>query len=107
MPRTVPRNVDAAMRYATGDLPVLSAEMYDPGDGSITPEDAATRNKDPRSAARDGRKKRKVLSPSADPEQPEEDDKKKMRGRPRLETKDETAAEVTSRRLFYFGSTPF
>ena len=65
----------------------MSAETYDPGN-KVT---AATRAMGKR--ATENQKKRK--SPAEEVPDQEEEEKKRTRGRPRLDTKDETAAEVS------------
>ena len=78
------------MHYSQGDLAILSAETYDPG--NKLPAAISTSRK----AAQPSQNSRKRKSSPFDssPEQ-EEEEKKRTRGRPRLDTKDETAAEVS------------
>jgi hypothetical protein len=85
------------MRYSEGDLPILSAELYDDGPAYGSPKRlAATRKKQASSATRgaeDGPRKR-ARAQVADASE-HEDEAKRARGRPRLDTKDETAADVS------------
>jgi len=74
------------MRYPPGDPPILSAEIYDPGLPLLKRRFAIKTN-----AALDDMRKRAKSSQPESAEPP-----KRPRGRPRLETKDETAAEVSS-----------
>jgi hypothetical protein len=82
------------MRYPPGDLAILSAEKYDDG------IQLSSRNaRKPAAGAMTGeaqegpvRKRRKASSPHG---APEEEEKKRSRGRPRLEPKDETAQDVS------------
>ncbi|KAL2264607.1 hypothetical protein VTJ83DRAFT_7117 [Remersonia thermophila] len=77
------------MRYTHGDLPVLSAETYGGSGGfgsSIGPPPLSSRSSDPAS------KKRPRTRAAATPER-SGDEKKRARGRPRVETQDETAAD--------------
>ncbi|KAK3333018.1 hypothetical protein B0T19DRAFT_115016 [Cercophora scortea] len=85
----------SAPRYAQGgDLAILSAESYDPG-LSFEPSSraAVTRKAQPSiSNTEDGPRKR-AKRQSPDGEEREDDEKKRSRGRPRLDMKDETAAD--------------
>lgn len=85
------------MRYSEGDLPILSAELYDDGPAYNPPKRlATTRKKQASSALRgaeDGPRKR-ARAQVADASE-HEDEAKRARGRPRLDTKDETAADVS------------
>ncbi|KAK3291349.1 uncharacterized protein B0H64DRAFT_446577 [Chaetomium fimeti] len=83
------------MRYPEGDLPILSAELYDDGPAFDSPRRlTATRKKQASSSSRgpeDGPRKR-ARAQVADASE-HEDEGKRARGRPRLDTKDETAAD--------------
>lgn len=85
------------MRYSKGDLPILNAEVYDDGPAfGSTKRLAATRKKQASSSSRDpedGPRKR-ARAQAADTSE-HEDEAKRARGRPRLDTKDETAADVS------------
>jgi len=84
-----------AMRYPQGDLAILSAETYTSGipfPGPRSP--VARKSKAPSRPAEDGPRKRARVQPSADGIAQEEE-KKRARGRPRLDVKDETAADVS------------
>lgn len=84
-----------AMRYPQGDLAILSAETYTSGIPFPTPRSpVAKRSKAPSRPAEDGPRKRARVQPSGDGTGQEED-KKRTRGRPRLDVKDETAADVS------------
>ncbi len=84
-----------AMRYSHGDLAILSAEIYTPGlphaatGPTIRTRKAAARTSD------DGPRKRAKIRPTSGPFEREEEEKKRTRGRPRLDVKDETAADVS------------
>ncbi|KAB5543106.1 hypothetical protein GE09DRAFT_238302 [Coniochaeta sp. 2T2.1] len=98
-----------AMRYPAGDLAILSAESYDDGlkhhaSASASSSAAAAGKTRKTTAVVDvaavsqesphegpARKRRKTASPDAGGEDAEE--KKRSRGRPRLEPKDETAQD--------------
>ena len=85
----------AAMRYPDGDLAILSAESYDDGSLIPFPDRPAPKTKKktpPTTAGNDGPRKR-TKRQSSDPDE-NEGDKKRSRGRPRLDMKDETAADV-------------
>ncbi|KAH6843216.1 hypothetical protein B0I37DRAFT_214716 [Chaetomium sp. MPI-CAGE-AT-0009] len=83
------------MRYPEGDLPILSAELYDDGPTFDSPKRLmATQRKQASSSSRgpkDGPRKR-ARTQVADASE-HEDEGKRARGRPRLDTKDETAAD--------------
>ncbi|KAK3303622.1 uncharacterized protein B0T15DRAFT_401491 [Chaetomium strumarium] len=88
------------MRYSHGDLAILSAEVYNdsPASGPLTRRVAARRSRpSPPSSStspgpEEGPRKRAKTGPTG-PAEPEEEQKKRSRGRPRLDTKDETAAD--------------
>ncbi|KAK1754023.1 hypothetical protein QBC47DRAFT_33387 [Echria macrotheca] len=83
---------DSTMRYPQGDLAILSAEIYTPGvpfpatrsGPRKTPASARPQDDEPRKRAR-------IQEVTENPAQEEE--KKRARGRPRLDVKDETAAD--------------
>jgi len=85
-----------SMRYPKGDLAILSAEVYDDGPAFGASARIATTRKahaspSPRNTGEGPRKRARTQA--VDP--PESDDKKRARGRPRLDTQDETAADVS------------
>lgn len=84
---------DTAVRYSTGDLPILSAEVYTPGFSYGRP--ATTKKSSPPStrSSEEGPRKRVKTQPSTNGPEREEEEKKRARGRPRLDVKDETAAD--------------
>lgn len=88
------RGEAASMRFPQGDLAILSAEVYETGlSRSSTGRKAGTRKaKAPRDAENGSRKR--ARNQSTETSEPE-DDKKRVRGRPRLDPKDETAADVS------------
>jgi len=84
------------MRYPVGDLAILSAEIYTPGHGygrpsmpKKTPPPPSTRGSE------EGPRKRARVQPSIDSVERDDEEKKRARGRPRLDVKDETAADVS------------
>ncbi|KAH8888405.1 hypothetical protein GQ53DRAFT_598053, partial [Thozetella sp. PMI_491] len=77
------------MRYPQGDLAILSAETYDPGSRPVPTRGKKTQQP---AATRESGRKRKTQS-SDDGSDNQEEEKKRSRGRPRLDTNDETAAE--------------
>ncbi|KAL2116033.1 hypothetical protein VTJ04DRAFT_10288 [Mycothermus thermophilus] len=80
------QNKTNAMLYTHGDLPILSAETYGGIDASIVNlASTSSKRADPAS-------KKRVRTQAGSTPEPQEE-KKRARGRPRLETKDETAAE--------------
>ncbi|KAJ4305982.1 hypothetical protein N0V88_000772 [Collariella sp. IMI 366227] len=81
------------MRYPHGDLAILSAEVYheNPDYGSPGRVGAIKVPTAMSQSAVEGPRKR-ARTQDAQPEEPEEE-KKRSRGRPRLDTKDETAAD--------------
>ena len=87
------------MRYPQGDLAILSAEIYTPVlpfPRSIRSETAKKAPPPSRpSASEDTPRKRQKVQPSEDVPEREEEEKKRARGRPRLDVKDETAADVS------------
>ncbi|KAK3349859.1 hypothetical protein B0T25DRAFT_570463 [Lasiosphaeria hispida] len=81
------------MRYSQGDLAILSAEIYTPGLPYSAPGGPAVTKKTPLTRTEEGpRKRAKRQSPEETVER-EEEEKKRTRGRPRLDVKDETAAD--------------
>lgn len=83
------QNKTNAMLYTHGDLPILSAETYGGIDASIVNlASTSSKRADPAS-------KKRVRTQAGSTPEPQEE-KKRARGRPRLETKDETAAEVST-----------
>jgi hypothetical protein len=90
------------MAYPPGDLAILSAEVYDDspafasaGRPPVTRKPPSAPGPSQRGAA-EGPRKRTRTQTAEDAEAAEgEDDKKRSRGRPRLDTKDETAADVS------------
>ena len=88
------------MRYPTGDLAILSAESYDDGrkhrrsTGKTRIKSTVAGVVTQDSGDGPSRKRRKTSSPDAAGEE-EEGEKKRTRGRPRLEPKDETAQDVS------------
>lgn len=82
-----------SMRYPEGELPILSAEIYDAGLPSR--RRAVTRKAQTHASgdAEDVPRKR-ARTQTTEASEPE-DEKKRSRGRPRLDTKDETAADVS------------
>ncbi|KAK4147390.1 uncharacterized protein C8A04DRAFT_9014 [Dichotomopilus funicola] len=89
------------MRFSEGELPILSAELY--GDDRVFPAPKrlpAVRKKQVRSSSRgieEGPRKRKKTQPVETPDQ--DDETKRARGRPRLDTKDETAADTLEKKV--------
>ncbi len=82
------------MRYPQGDLPILSAEVYESGLApSSTGRKTAARKAHVSRDSEEGTRKRARTQPTETSEP--EDEKKRSRGRPRLDTKDETAADVS------------
>ncbi|KAH6618215.1 hypothetical protein B0J18DRAFT_412620 [Chaetomium sp. MPI-SDFR-AT-0129] len=83
------------MRFSEGELPILSAELYGDDQVFAPPKRLpAARKKQVRSSSRgieEGPRKRKKTQPVETPDQ--DDETKRARGRPRLDTKDETAAD--------------
>lgn len=83
-----------AMRYAQGDLAILSAESYTAG-VHIRPSRMAKKTSTDVATAEveevPARKRRKASSPE---DAEDGDEKKSRRGRPRLAPKDETAQDV-------------
>jgi hypothetical protein len=77
------------------DLSILSAEQY--LDGAL-PSRKGKAKEPPKSKAETGPRKRAKISPpalEAEPSEDRDDDgAKRARGRPRIDTKDQTAAEV-------------
>lgn len=92
----IPTNQPRAMRYPTGDLAILSAESYDDGRRHLasrkTEKTVAEVVVAPDTLNGPARKRRKASSPDV---AGEEEEKKRSRGRPRLEPKDETAQDVS------------
>ncbi|KAH8902093.1 hypothetical protein BR93DRAFT_367852 [Coniochaeta sp. PMI_546] len=90
----IPTNQPRAMRYPTGDLAILSAESYDDGRRHLasrkTEKTVAEVVVTPDTLNGPARKRRKASSPDV---AGEEEEKKRSRGRPRLEPKDETAQD--------------
>ncbi|KAK4236190.1 hypothetical protein C8A03DRAFT_17134 [Achaetomium macrosporum] len=94
------------MHYPHGDLAILSAEVYDdgPGSGPSTRRVAARQSRPcPSSSStspgsEEGPRKR-ARTGATDPVEGEEEQKKRSRGRPRLDTKDETAADTLEQRV--------
>jgi hypothetical protein len=88
------------MRYSSGDLAILGAESYDVGMKHPQAQRASKRSKKPAAATvtevseADPPRKRNRLSPADGVG--DEEEKKRSRGRPRLEPKDETAQDVSS-----------
>lgn len=86
-----------AMRFSEGELPILSAELYGDDPVFAAPKRlTAVRKKQTRSSSRgieEGPRKRKKTQVVETPEN--DDETKRARGRPRLDTKDETAADVS------------
>jgi hypothetical protein len=87
-----------SMRYNQGDLAILSAEVYDDG-GRFPAARRAPQGKkkqqspDNTTGEDKPRKRAKVASP--DSGEKDDEEKKRARGRPRLETTDQTPAEVS------------
>lgn len=86
------------MRYPQDDLPILSAEIYNDSTSLSPPTRVAASRKTqvPSVSSRgpdEGSKKRArtQVAEATDVE----DEKRRARGRPRLDTKDETAADVS------------
>lgn len=88
------------MRYASGDLAILGAESYDVAIKHPSAQRASKRSKKTAAATvtevsgDDPPRKRNRLSPADGVD--DEEEKKRSRGRPRLEPKDETAQDVSS-----------
>ena len=81
------------MRYPAGDLAILSAEVYDGGPAmSVAPRRMAPTRK-PSARGPDDNPRKRPRTQAADA--PEPDERKRTRGRPRLDTQDETAADVS------------
>lgn len=84
------------MRYPQGDLPILSVETYNDSIPS-TSRRAATARTSPStvsSRSSDGGPRKRARTQAVDAGEAE-DEKRRARGRPRLDTKDETAADVS------------
>lgn len=85
-----------AMRYPQGDLAILSAETYTSDISFPSPlSPLAKKEKAPSRPTEDGPRKRTRVQHSEDSVGQEEEKKKRTRGRPRLDVKDETAADVS------------
>ena len=86
------------MRYPQGDLAILSAELYDdsPPLGPAK-RGAAARKKQSLASSSHGSEEgpRKRARAQAVEASEHDDEAKRARGRPRLDTKDETAADVS------------
>ncbi|KAK0643980.1 hypothetical protein B0T16DRAFT_332013 [Cercophora newfieldiana] len=80
------------MRYPTGDLAILSAEVYASPGIPFGRAGAAKKGPPPGGPSEDGPRKRARVQSSTDGGEHEEE-KKRARGRPRLDVKDETAAD--------------
>jgi len=91
-----------AMRYSQGDLAILSAETYDPGlsirrttqQPTVPKRSQASGSSSAARRSEAGSRKRTKVEAS-EGEAKEDDEKKRARGRPRLDIKDETAADVS------------
>ncbi|KAK3901896.1 hypothetical protein C8A05DRAFT_44556 [Staphylotrichum tortipilum] len=102
------------MAYPPGDLAILSAEVYDdsPAFASsarqpVTRKLALASGPSQRGSAEGGPRKRARTQTAEDAAEPAEaeDDKKRSRGRPRLDTKDETAADTLERKVQHLKDT--
>ncbi|KAK4118510.1 hypothetical protein N657DRAFT_685186 [Parathielavia appendiculata] len=84
------------MRYTQGDLPILSAEVYDDSASLGSSTAVATRRKaqgpSPSSRLSEDSSRKRARTEFSETVEPD-DEKKRSRGRPRLDTKDETAAD--------------
>ncbi|KAK0615304.1 hypothetical protein B0T17DRAFT_620093 [Bombardia bombarda] len=85
------------MRYPPGDLPILSAESYDPGHRLGPSSRSATMKLKKKQTNTDGDlddgPRKRVKRQMQDRTEQHDDDKKRSRGRPRLDIQDETAAD--------------
>lgn len=86
------------MRFPHADLPILSAEVFDDG-AAYGSASHSTKHKTQHSTSAsystDDVPRKRTRTQAADAAEPEEE-KKRARGRPRLDTKDETAADVSN-----------
>lgn len=97
------------MLYTSGDLAILGAESYNPGNTHPSSTRVSKRPKKSTTATvtdtshDDAPRKRRKASQSDDAG--EDGEKKRSRGRPRLEPNDETAQDVSSVYLSYSRKT--
>ncbi|KAK4244082.1 hypothetical protein C7999DRAFT_44206 [Corynascus novoguineensis] len=90
------------MRYSEGDLPILNAEVYDEGSPLGSPmRRTQSRKKQASSSSSRGTEEnpRKRPRPQAGSAPGDGDETKRTRGRPRLDTKDETAADTLEKKV--------
>jgi len=85
------------MRYPTGDLAILSAEVYSTPGIPFVRAAASKKSPPPNRVTEEGPRKRARTQPSTDSAERDDEEKKRARGRPRLDVKDETAADVSCR----------
>ncbi|KAK0616654.1 hypothetical protein B0T14DRAFT_538487 [Immersiella caudata] len=81
------------MRYPTGDLAILSAEVYSTPGIPFVRAAASKKSPPPNRVTEEGPRKRARTQPSTDSVERDDEEKKRARGRPRLDVKDETAAD--------------
>jgi hypothetical protein len=84
------------MRHSQGDLAILGAELYDPGPSFRSALRLAAAKKTQKTSSISSQEgPRKRLKVSRTEKHEADDEKKKSRGRPRLDIQDETAADVS------------
>jgi hypothetical protein len=86
------------MRYPTGDLAILSAEVYSTPGIPFARVASTKKSPPPSRVTEEGPRKRARTQASTDGIEREEEGGKRARGRPRLDVKDETAADVSCHR---------
>ena len=88
------------MQYSPGDLAILNAEIYDPGQvfSSGSETHVSKKSQPPTAKTAEGQKKRR--KPQSAGEVQEGPEKKRSRGRPRLDVQDDESAADVSEPLF-------